>query len=786
MQTDRSMKWQVTVVGAALVGSLCGCSPMNTAEPALELTVNPRSLRNDGQVSRVTVTATDGMNKPGTGEVRVQSSAGSLTMPQSATLSSGTATVEFSCNVATDMACRTSARLTAEWTSDGKRVEASASITLTVPPVLDAGSDAGQSDGGPPDAGMQLEPVSFDGGFWGAYRLLPLPLPKPVLLAGTGDSLDVSFQLRTNTSGMLPVAMRPVTLTLNDTSFDPMNDQRTTELVTDAMGRVTATIHVRNAPLGNAAQSPVLLVARSAMDAQVSVPFRVARVGSVTYTADMSTRTTLATISTGINFSTPVFFLVRDADGAPIEGVDVDFSLSSSSAAGCTVMPARNRTNAMGLATTTLAAGDSQGTAVVVAKVRGRVDTLSTQFNIVIGRVSEGRMQVTCSRNVLGALQSSTPPRTDQSMTCTVSLADRNGRNPPNDINVSWLAEAGSIPPMSQYPAGATSTTVSFNTAGGLPTATNPLPATVGAFAAPQEPSYMATFMVPSTQTSDTTVNPRDNFVTIVAAVTGEEVFWDGSGSSNGSANGRWDPGEYWVDLPEPFADSNDNGTWDPGEPFIDSDRLDCTTGMLQARNSKWDPPNGCWDINTQVWRPAHVVYSGALSTGSQFLRFVPSLPAFMPSNTSQQVEVFWTDRWFNRISHDNAAISVGIQGMGRGGAAITARAMPSGELSFGHDLSYLTVRAALYPDGGMEELGTCDVSIPDAGYPFERCLRTYKFVNWQTSVTRATLVITAPPPPMTFPDGGSPPATTTTFELRGGNSLQTAPTIYPFQVNFP
>ncbi len=80
-----------------------------------------------------------------------------------------------------------------------------------------------------------------------------------------------------------------------------------------------------------------------------------------------------------------------------------------------------------------------------------------------------------------------------------------------------------------------------------------------GPFAAPQEPSFGAN-------------NPRDNFVSIVAAVQGEEEFWDGSGSSRGLTNGTWDPGEYWVDLGEPFADNNDNGRWDPGETYIDTD----------------------------------------------------------------------------------------------------------------------------------------------------------------------------------------------------------------------
>jgi hypothetical protein len=417
--------------------------------------------------------------------------------------------------------------------------------------------------------------------------------------------------------------------------------------------------------------------------------------------------------------------------------------------------------------------------------VLGRIDTPSTNINIVIGRASEGNLQVSCNRNVLGVLQTSTPPRIDQNMTCTLNLADRNGRNPPFALNVSWLAEAGSIPPTSQYIAGQTGTSVIFNSAGRLPVATVPQPVGVGPFPVPQEPSYAATFALPSTQAADTTVNPRDNFVTIVAAVTGEETFWDGSGSSQGVTNDRWDPGEYWVDLPEPFADSNDNGTWDPGEPFIDNEIVDCATGMRQPRNARWDPPNGCWDANTQVWRPTHVVYSGGLDTAPSFLRFTPALPTFMAAGTNQQINITWTDRWYNRLSHDSAGIGVSTVGTGRGTATISAGGTQSGELSFGHAITYLPVRA-LVSDAGVIEVGPCDITVPDAGYPAERCLRTYKYTGWQTAPTRATLSITAPAAQANFPDGGMPPATTTTFELRGGNSLQSTPTPFQFQVAFP
>jgi hypothetical protein len=155
-----------------------------------------------------------------------------------------------------------------------------------------------------------------------------------------------------------------------------------------------------------------------------------------------------------------------------------------------------------------------------------------------------------------------------------------------------------------------------------------------------------------------------------------------------------------------------------------------------------------------------------------------------MAPGTNQQITVTWTDRWFNRLSHDSASISVGIIGTGRGTASIPNGAQ-SGELSFGHNLSYLAVRARV-TDAGVTELGPCDFTVPDSGFPTERCLRTYKYTGWLTAPSTATLSLTAPTAQTPFPDGGAPPATTTTFELRGTNGLQSTPTIHQFQVNFP
>jgi hypothetical protein len=779
-------KW--LAVACVAVATACGPAMV---EPVLELTVAPRSLRADGQPSVVSITATDGAGKPGTGSVRVRSTFGSLKDAATVQLAAGKGAVDFSCDVRMDTECKGTARLTAEWTSGGKLLEATASISLMGPPIdagVDGGGsdggagdggpgdggpgDAGLGDGGTVDSGMPLDAGTFDGGFFDQYRLTIVDAGKPTLITGVSDEVDITFQLTLNTVNMNPVEGRMATLTVdNGASFNATMPVSTITRTTDMAGRFTVTVYSANAqPRSN------LSVVANAEDARATAVIRAVNVAGAEWVNDSATQTTLAISSTGMGNTTAVLFRVKDVFGMPVEGVDVTFFVAPNSAAGCTLLPLRDRTNAMGIARTTLSSGDSQGTASVIARVFSLSDTLSTNFNIVIGRVNEGRMQLSCNRATLGALQAPSPPRMDQNATCTVSLVDRGGRNPPFALNVSWLTEAGSIPPMSTSMAGAPSVSAVFNTGGTRPVSTSPLPAVSGPFAAPQEPSFGAN-------------NPRDNFVSIVAAVQGEEEFWDGSGSSRGLTNGTWDPGEYWVDLGEPYADNNDNGRWDPGEAYIDTDRTNCLTGMVEPKNSRWDPPNGCWDRATQVWKTTHIVYSDGPASGpgvvGTFLRFSPPLPPFMAVDTLQQISITWTDTYFNRFSSDSASINV-ANIAGTRGSAMIANSGIAGE-EFGHQLEYFAVRAQVSDAGTvLAEEGICDPQEPDSGYPGVRCLRTYRFRNWRTSPPNVTMTLVAPMAQAALSDGGVPPATNTTWELRAGNGLQSGPSAYQFTVSFP
>jgi hypothetical protein len=148
--------------------------------------------------------------------------------------------------------------------------------------------------------------------------------------------------------------------------------------------------------------------------------------------------------------------------------------------------------------------------------------------------------------------------------------------------------------------------------------------------------------------------NPRDNLVTIIAVVTGDEAFQDLNG------NGVWDDGEDFTDLTEPFVDANDDGTWDPGELFLDLNK-----------NNSWDGKNGRWDRDTQIWVAERVLWTGepaaedraapepvvALVPGSLQLS-CPSSAAGSPCAQAAAVSpvVYIADPWFNAPARHGTA----------------------------------------------------------------------------------------------------------------------------------
>jgi hypothetical protein len=768
---SRVKQFAALACGSAAL-TLWSCGQQVAVDAALTITASPSTIAADGAKTTLTLEATDSANLPGTGTVSLVATAGQLsnTAP---ILQAGTATVTFACDVSADPGCTGRVKVTATWTpatpSTAEPVIANLMITLA-PTDAGAGTrdggtgdggagDGGAGDGGTTGPGTQLDGGTFDGGFYGA-TVLSLGSDKAVLLAGTLDRATISAHLATNSTSPAPVAGSSLSFSVTGGgSFDSASAKGTTTGVTDASGLATAVLYVGTA---TKASSPLVVKVNNGQDAQATLLEPVVQTSSLSFVTADSLQLNIK--STQIGTSTSLQYVVKDVGGQPVQGVDMAFQLAPNSAAGSLVSPATARTNAVGVAVTTLFSGDAQGTATITATVLGLSPVDSPAFTIVIGRPSDGRLAVDCARKVLGARQStggSSTVRDDQSTTCTASgIADRNGVKTSFPVAVTWLTEVGSIT-SSQAAAASGKTTTTFTTAGFLPVPTTPFPG---------EPFN-----------GDN--NPRDSFVTIVAVLDGEEQFWDGSGSSNGVQNGKWDPGEWFVDLPEPFVDSNDNGTWDPGEPFVDTEHVDCVTGQVIPKNGQWDGPNGCWDAQTKIWRPTHVVYSDAvvnLPAVGQFIQFsAAGLPSVVSVGGVSVVDFAWWDRFFNRLSSDNASVTLATIYGTRGTVILT----PSvGGEAYGHDLQYLT-RRGVAVDGGFTDDGNCEPLPADAGSA--RCWRTYRFVGWETAPVGGRLVITNPTAQPLLPDGGVPLATPTGYELRMGNSLQTQPSTFDFVTSF-
>jgi hypothetical protein len=435
--------------------------------------------------------------------------------------------------------------------------------------------------------------------------------------------------------------------------------------------------------------------------------------------------------SSGRDTTTPVSFQVVDSSHLGVPGLPIAFAVNG--VAGASVLDA-GATNDLGYAFTILSSGDEVGIATVTATYNpadGGTPLVATNpGTAIVGALpSDLGFVVSCNNLNLAANSSVTPPRVDISTSCTAKLNDRFSNPVGIPTLVEWYPEAGSInspvvsKPFATLDAGVADTTIGFattdfSTNGKWPPAdTTPLPTE------------------PDGGTADirwiaTGVNPRDMLVTLIAVTPGEEAFFDGSGTSNGVKNGKWDPGEWFIDVSEPFVDENDNQQWDPGEKFIDGPRLNCATGVVEPPNGKWDPPNGCWDSNILLWQPVHVLYSGQVSR-----MILDDPPPYVVPQTPADVPLGYhlADDFFNRLAPDNIQIAASVLGQ-RGSLTITPNADTAQE-SYGFTINYRLVQVTETSPGTFQVDGTCDPSSPFTGsttLPIKtRCVHQYDFSNF-------------------------------------------------------
>ena len=619
-----------------LVFGITACpQPPEEGEPFLMLSASPQSIDDQGKPSTLKVTATDAQGKPGTGSVVLTTPAGLLDNDEkiaTLTLTDGVATATIKCPKAQDANCKGLISIEAQW----EQLTAKTNLVVGSGTGGTGGTDGG-SDGGT-DGGSD---GGSDGGTDGGNTTFKINVQsdKPALVANTGDRVVMTATV-TRTAGNTPVADgTPIIFTTDRGSFAPEAGTQTTTINTVG-GKSTASLYVANAGAGTAR----VTISVQGESHELTYPFL--GVSSMFHVVTTATKTQLGLESSGRETTTPITFKLINASGQAVPEIDVSFEVSG--AAGASVTPSAT-TDALGQATTTLRAGNSVGVAIVKATVtatRGSVrpvDATHPGTPIVGGKPSDVGFTVDCDKKNLGALHGLPAPR-EVTSTCKAKLVDRFGTPVGLKTPVQWYPEAGSInsPVDSKAQTGSTpaadtgEATTIFTTKGIFP---------------PYEVPPMAG------EKSIGDKNPRDMAVTVIAVVAGEEYFADGSGPDK-TLNGRWDPGEWFVDLGEPLVDRNDNGVWDSGEFFIDTERIDCADPSKPAsRNGKWDGPNGCWDGNTQIWRPIHLVYSGTLDPAN-FELLTPKEAGdlyYVPLLGTKDVKFRWGDAYSNQMSPDGA-----------------------------------------------------------------------------------------------------------------------------------
>ncbi len=210
---------------------------------------------------------------------------------------------------------------------------------------------------------------------------------------------------------------------------------------------------------------------------------------------------------------------------------------------------------------------------------------------------SASQFDFSCDHAVLAWDEGRAP--TNASAACRVHVATQSGA-PVSGASVRFLTEAGWFDEATTDLNG--TVTAAHHVGEGAPAITTPDGGTVlpGWFVLSQRTADGGTSepgrVDPLHQVAGP-MNPRDNLVSLVAMVRGDEAFDDRNG------DGRWDDGEAFEDLGEPWLDTDDNGVHDEGEPFIDVDG-----------DGVWTAGDGKWSHDALIWKQTAVVWLGAIN----------------------------------------------------------------------------------------------------------------------------------------------------------------------------
>ncbi|MCB1877057.1 MAG: hypothetical protein KDH88_13870 [Chromatiales bacterium] len=277
-----------------------------------------------------------------------------------------------------------------------------------------------------------------------------------------------------------------------------------------------------------------------------------ANVGSLVFvSSNLDTIGLKGTGGVGIEEQATLIFRALDAAGLPAPNQAVDFSLSTTEG-GITLSPTSAVTNSLGEVQTVVSSGTVATPVRVTATISGTaIQTQSTQLAVSTGLPDNDSYSLS-----IETLNPEAFGIDGVEDAVTIRAADRFNNTPPDGTPASFRTEGAAIVGNCTFVAGACSVTW---------TSQDPRPAHLAG-----EPIA---------------ANSPDGFVfsgngrsSILVTGIGEEPFLDLN------ANGIFDDGDTFTDIPEAFLDSNENGTRDSNEPFVDDNS-----------NGVWDGPDGLY-----------------------------------------------------------------------------------------------------------------------------------------------------------------------------------------------
>ncbi len=518
------------------------CAPKETITGAggginITLTANPTSIPADGtSTSTITATVKDNKNQA----ISNREVSFTVDPPGNATLSAPTATTDTNGNASVTLTSSTTVS------------------TVTVTATVDSTSKSvtvdlyNPSQGGPP---ASITAVA-----------------NPSSISQNGTSAITATVLDANNN---PVA--DGTVVNFSTSFPGAT---VTPTATTTNGNASATFTA-----GSQSGIATVNITADSVSGSVQVTILSAAVGSVQFVS--ADPTVIAVQGSGGVETSTITFLVKDELGNPVaDGTSVSFSLLGPGG-GESLNPSSVST-VDGNAVTILRSGTKAGPVTVIATVTNPnppPPTISAaSSNVSIGGGVPNYTHLSVARDILNL----------PGLYCygekgkvTAFVADRFGNPVPENTTVSFFTEAGAI-----VTSGLTNqygqAVADIITQGPAPRNVKPSPyyeyEISDAFGNPQPERFWDDDLF----TPKIVRNPGDGLLTIIVMTLGEEGYEDANG------NGVYDTGENFIDISEPFLDTNDSWNRNVAETYTDSDG-----------NGRYDPPERFLDAGVdQVFDP--------------------------------------------------------------------------------------------------------------------------------------------------------------------------------------